>query len=140
MSARLLVAPLGLALLASAACASSGRYGTPPYAGAAVGVAAAGAAANRLAGGCFAECIAGTHCNRATGLCVSREATHPASPAPGTAGGEAHAMPTLMSSSYPPGHEYEIPPIGADDAGCAPPSSEMRDAGAMACEMDGGAL
>jgi hypothetical protein len=140
MSARLLVASLGMTLLASAAaCASSGAYGAPGYAAAAVGVAAAGAAASRLAGGCFAECINGTHCNRATGLCVTREPAHPASS--GTASDEGHAPPlVVMSSSYPPGHEYEIPSVSADDAGCVPSSTETGDAGAISCEMEGGTL
>ena len=141
MPARLLAALLGLTLLAcAAACASSGKYGKPAYAGAAVGAGAVGAVASRVAGGCFAECIAGTHCNRATGLCVSRDPTaHPSSPAPLTASG-VQAPLHVRSSSYAPGHEYEIPPSDADDAGCAPTSSEVGDAGAIACEMEGGTL
>jgi hypothetical protein len=41
------------------------------------------------------------------------------------------------SVSYPPGHEYEVPPLSSElDAGCAP----AADAGAVACEMDGGTI
>jgi hypothetical protein len=145
MFARLLVASLGLTVLgAVAACESSGRYGTPAYAGAAVGVAAAGAAASRLTGGCFAECLAGTHCNRATGLCESRAEVVPVPRLPGApvVETEPSRRPALIvrSSSYPPGHEYEVPATSAADAGCAPTSSELGDAGALACEMDGGTL
>jgi hypothetical protein len=142
MSTHPLVASLGLTLLTcAAACGSmgrsSGRYGTPGYAGAAVGVAAAGAAASRLAGGCYAICLAGTHCNHASGLCDPGEAkARPRSPV--HEAGERRAQGEVMSSSYPDGHEYEIPAAGAGDAGCAPTASEMGDGGSIACEMEGG--
>src|SRR5580704_16636291 len=116
MYARLPFAPLfaslGFTLLAcGAAGQTSGRYGGPGYAAAAVGAGAVGAVASRAAGGCYAQCIAGTHCNRATGLCVSHAEPHPAS---GSQASEAtvtegHAPLTVRSTSYPPGHEYEIP-------------------------------
>jgi hypothetical protein len=140
MPPRLLVASLGLTLAASvAACASSGRYGTPAYTGAAVGLGAVGAVASRAAGGCYAQCIAGTRCDRATGLCVPGEPTHaPASPVHSS--GEGHAPLSVMSSSYAAGHEYEVPPSGAVDAGCAPTSTAIADADALTCEMEGGAL
>jgi hypothetical protein len=140
MSARLLVASFGLTLLACGpAGQTSGRYGGPGYAAAAVGVGAVGAVASRAAGGCYAQCIAGTHCNRATGLCVSHAEPHPGPAPPETLTHEGHAPLTVRSTSYEPGHEYEIPPVIGDDAGCAPASDEMRDGG-VACEMEGGTL
>lgn len=139
MSSRLLIASFGLTLLAcGAAGRTSGRYGGPGYAAAAVGVGAIGAAASRAAGGCLAECIAGTHCNRATGLCVSHEAPHLV-PSPQGTSGEGHAPLVVMSTSYPPGHEYEIPSVSSGDAGCAPSSSEGGEGG-LTCETDGGTL
>ena len=140
MVSRLL--PAALALSALTACGSSGRYGTPGYAAAAVGVAAAGAAVNRAAGGCLAECVAGTHCNRATGLCEGGEgAPLPASPAPTSAAPARRRPLATMQTSYPPGHEFEVPPLSSDvDAGCAPPDALHGDAGGVACEMDGGTI
>jgi len=139
MSARLLVlaAPL---LLAALACQSSGRYASPGYAAAAVGVAAAGAAANRVAGGCLAECLAGTHCNRATGLCEHIE-QHPisAAAAPASTTPGKHPPLATMKTSYPAGHEFEVPPLSDEDAGCAPPTASHGDAG-IACEMDAGTI
>jgi hypothetical protein len=44
----------------------------------------------------------------------------------------------VSNASYPPGHEYEVPPLGDADAGCETFATEARDGGAIACEMDGG--
>ncbi len=132
--ARLLAASLGLSALAAvAACQSSGRYGSPAYAGAAVGVAAAGAVANRAMGGCLALCVAGTHCNKATGLCEPGEARRAPS-APASAPGEGRRQ-LDANASYEPGHEYEVPPLTSADAGCAPTAKDHGDGG-LACEMD----
>jgi hypothetical protein len=132
------------ALAALASCQSSGRYGTPAYAGAAVGAGAVGAVASRVVGGCYAECLPGTHCNPASGLCERREPPLPASPVAPAAPASSGKRPllTVRSSSYPAGHEYEVPPASEADAGCAPGavSSELGDGGAIACELDGGGL
>ena len=140
MSVRLLVASLGFTVLA-AACQSSGRYGTPAYAGAAVGVAAAGAVVNRAAGGCWAECLPGSHCNHATGLCERGEAPPTSATPIATTEHAGRGAPVVHTgASYPPGHEYEIPPMSTVDAGCSPASSGDGDAGVIACEMDGSTL
>ena len=124
-----------LALAALTACGSSGRYGTPGYAAAAVGVGAVGAAASRAAGGCYATCTQGTHCNAATGLCESGvEPILPAAPPAGTASPVKRRQHATMSSAYPAGHEFEVPALG--DAGCDPTSLHGGDGG-VACEMDG---
>ena len=138
MLARLLVATLGLTVLTcAAACASSGAYAGGRYAAAAVGMGAAGAVASRAAGGCLAQCIAGTHCNRASGLCVHGEGTPPPrAPAHETASEDPRAPRAVMSSSYPDGHEYELPSADGADAGCTP--TPHSGGGAVACEMDGG--
>ena len=150
MLARVLAASLCVTSVAAlAACQSSARYGTPAYAGAVAGAAVAGAAANRALGGCWAECLPGSHCNTATGLCVRGEAsTIPVAPLSGTAPGapepEKHPPLVVRSTSYPAGHEYELPPAASmADAGCAPgaTSSELGDGGGpLVCEMDGGTL
>jgi hypothetical protein len=117
------------------ACQSSGRYGTPAYAGVATGAAVAGAAAVRAMGGCWAECIAGTHCNRASGLCVPDGRT----PAVSSAAAPARSgrpPPMVSSVSYPPGHEYVVPAsMSVADAGCEPGHGE-GDGGSLACELD----
>jgi hypothetical protein len=131
-----------IALGALTACGSSGRYGSPGYAAAAVGAGAVGAAVSRAAGGCYATCAPGTHCNAATGLCVS--GTEPLLPAsPGSPSGPSspvkrRPVPT-MSTAYPAGHEFEVPPIGDADAGCAPAAVHGEDGG-VACEMDAGTI
>jgi hypothetical protein len=140
MASRLLAASLCITLAAAlAACQSSGRYGTPPYAAAAVGAGAVGAAVSRAAGGCLALCTSGTRCNRVTGLCEPEPASSPASPVPATARAGRPAPVVTTNVSYPPGHEYEVPPLSSDlDAGCAP--AAHGDAGPVACEMDGGTI
>lgn len=119
---------------AAAACQSAGRYGTPANAAIATGVAVAGAAAVRATGGCWADCVAGTHCNHASGLC-EREPT----PTIGNAARPTHAArppPQVSSVSYPPGHEYDVPAASSvADAGCEP-GHGTGDAGSLACEMD----
>jgi hypothetical protein len=137
MSARLLAALLGLSALAAAsACQSSGRYGAPKYAAASLGAGLAGAAISRATGGCLAMCLPGSHCNRATGLCERNG--HPSA---GTAGGGTSSRrhggseTPAAGASYEPGHEYEVPPLPAGDAGCAP-SAEAHEDGGVACEMD----
>ncbi|MFT3773863.1 MAG: hypothetical protein QM820_51495 [Minicystis sp.] len=137
MSLRLAALAFPLTIVAAlAACQSSGRYASPGYVGTVTGAAVAGAAVNRAAGGCWAQCIAGTVCNKATGLCEGPEVKP--SPAPGavkqaTASGKRPAMAT---ASYPPGHEYSVPPADGADAGCDPTSS---DNGSLSCEMDASA-
>jgi hypothetical protein len=134
-----LAAGLPSTLLLVAACQSSGRYGTPATAAAAVGVGAIGAGLSRAAGGCLAVCFAGTRCNRATGLCepepVAASAAMPSKKKKGHGSSVA-----VGEASYAPGHEYEVPPLGGADAGCDPVASEAGDGGAVACEMDGGAI
>jgi len=115
---------------AVASCHSSGPYGTPAHAAIGTGIAVAGAAANRAAGGCWAQCLPGTVCNRANGLCERAEAHPRASATPAVGAASRHAP--VANASYPPGHEYEVP---AADAGCDPPTS-AADAGALSCEMD----
>jgi hypothetical protein len=131
---------LGLGVLTlAAACQSSGRYGTPAMAAAAVGVGAVGAGLNRAAGGCLAECVAGTRCNHATGLCEPREPAATSAATSSKNKKKRHGSATTVSeASYLPGHEYEVPPLA--DAGCDPVASELGDAGAVACEMDAGAI
>lgn len=144
---------VGLLLItaAVAACHSSAPYGSPGYAGAAVGVAAAGAIGSRALGGCLAECIGGTHCNAATGLCQSETAPSvgglgvlgalqaaAASGSASPAGSAIRPPPRVRNVSYPPGHEYEVPAssvssMSAADAGCDPAHG---DGGSLACEMD----
>jgi hypothetical protein len=132
MSIRLLAASLGASVLAAAsACQSSGRYGAPKYAAAAVGVGVAGAAISRAAGGCLAMCLPGTHCNRATGLC--ERGGHPRVATPGKHHGGSETP--AAGASYEPGHEYEVPPLPTDDAGCAPDAEAPGDGG-VACEVD----
>lgn len=121
------------AVAAVAACQSSGPYGTPANAAIGTGIAVAGAAANRAAGGCWANCLPGTVCNKANGLCERAEA-HPsaaATPAVGAAGRPA----PVANASYPPGHTYDVPPIA--DAGCNPATNSADPA--LSCEMDGAA-
>jgi hypothetical protein len=116
------------------ACQSSGRYATPVYAGTATAVAVAGAAAVRASGGCWAECIAGTHCNHASGLC-EREPT-PVISAAAKPPATGRPPPMVSSVSYPPGHEYVVPAsMSAPDAGCEP-GHVPGDAGSLACEAD----
>lgn len=122
-----------LALLLTAAsavvaCQSSGPYTTPATVAANVGLGLAGAAASRAAGGCFAQCLPGTVCNKTTGLC-ERPEFRPTAKSP------THVA-LSATASYPPGHESDIPASGAPDAGCDP-----ADAGehGLSCEMDGGA-
>jgi hypothetical protein len=148
-------AALALSLLVPAfvaACQSSGRYGTPPYAAAAAGVGVAGAVASRAAGGCWAQCLPGTVCNPGNGLCERVEArptpaaivSQPA-PAPASAASAAPAVKhapagprraPVVSASYPPGHTYEVPPAPVADAGC---ESAVTDPSALSCEMDASA-
>jgi hypothetical protein len=48
----------------------------------------------------------------------------------------------MTGAPYPPGHEYEVPPVSMPpvvDAGCAPAAHSGDDGGAVFCEMDGGA-
>jgi hypothetical protein len=129
-------------LLLAAACQSSGRYGTPATAAAAVGVGAIGAGLSRAAGGCLAVCFAGTRCNRRTGLCEPEPAgASVAVPSKKRKKGHDGSAAVSSEASYAPGHEYEVPPLGgADGGGCDPVSSELGDGGAVACEMDGGAI
>lgn len=136
MVPRLAVGALLLTVASAiAACQSSARYGTPANAAVALGFAVAGAAAVRATGGCWADCLPGTHCNHASGLC-ERETT----PTVGTAPRPPFAgrpPPRVSSVSYPPGHEYEVAPasMSVADAGCEPAHGEGR-AGSLACEMD----
>ena len=60
------LAPLLAALLAS--CRSSAPY-TLPSAAINTALAAGVSAAQRSAGGCYAQCVGGTVCNPATGFC-----------------------------------------------------------------------
>jgi len=133
MSARLLASSLALtALAALASCRSSGRYGTPGYAVANAGVGVVGAVASRASGRCYAQCIAGTHCNPANGLCEPGEAS------PVAVQAKARGGRVLVSTgaSYEPGHEYEVPALAGEDAGCGPEASVHGDGGSLACEMD----
>ena len=68
MSAR---SHLGLALaLALVGCRSSAKY-TVPSAAINTAIAAGAAAAQRSAGGCYAQCVGGTVCNPHNGFCES---------------------------------------------------------------------
>jgi hypothetical protein len=154
MSPRLAALALPLLLTAFlAACQSSGRYGTPPYAAAAAGVGVAGAVASRAAGGCWAQCLPGTVCNPANGLCERVEArptpaaivSAPAAPEAAPAGSAVPAVKhapagprraPVVSASYPPGHTYEVPPAPVADAGC---ESAVTDPNALSCESDASA-
>jgi hypothetical protein len=126
-------------LVLLAACGSSAPYASPGRVAGAAGVAAAGAAASRATGACLAMCTNGTHCNAVTGLCEGPDSLFVQSPPPPPRKRKrrAHAAESSSSeASYEPGHEYEVPPLGAD-AGCDPVAG--GDAGAIACQMDGGA-
>jgi hypothetical protein len=142
MSARAFLAAAGVTFaIAIAACQSSGPYGTPAQAALATGIAVAGAAASRAAGGCVAECIAGSVCNTKTGLC-ERPEPHPAPvAAPAVASGGRPAPVVSTRAPYPPGHEYSVPPASnpACDPAAASSSREAPDAGPIACEMDASA-
>jgi hypothetical protein len=135
MVPRLAAGALLLTIVAAiAACQSSARYGTPASTAIATGAAVAGAAAVRAAGGCWAECVAGTHCNHASGLCV-REPT-PAISATTKHPTGSRPPPQVSSVSYAPGHEYEVPAsMSVADAGCELGHGE-RDGGPLVCEMD----
>jgi len=62
---------LGLALaLALVGCRSSANY-TVPSAAINTAIAAGAAAAQRSAGGCYAQCVGGTICNPRNGFCES---------------------------------------------------------------------
>jgi hypothetical protein len=134
MLPRLAAASLALtALAAVSACESSGRYGSPAHAAAAVGAGVAGAAVSRAAGGCLAQCLAGTTCNPATGLCdrVAHVAPAPVSP-------KASGHPPLVATaSYEPGHVYEVPAVSTEGVACDPATE--GDGGAVWCEMDASA-
>lgn len=126
--AKILGTSLALTLAAAVvACQSSGRYSTPQNVAIGTGIGLAGAAVSRATGGCYANCLPGTYCNRKNGLC---ERTH--TPAAGKAASGGPAL--VANASYPPGHESEIPPLA--DAGCDPAST---DGGALSCEMDASA-
>jgi hypothetical protein len=140
-------AALAVVAAAVTACQSSAPYGSPGYAAAAAGVGVAGAAVSRAMGGCVAICAGNTHCNKTTGLCERDEAPHPVAtqPAVATAAPPGSAAPAAArasapaanrpapraTASYPPGHEYEVPPASAPDAGCEPAAS---DSSALTCE------
>jgi len=135
MRIRFLVASLGLAVLAAAACKSSSPYGSPANVAVGTGLAVAAAAANRaVTHECWAACRPGTVCDRATGLCV--EPGHRSgSGAHNAAAGSGTQSLQLTSEPYAAGHEYEVPPAGGADAGCAPSGGA---AAPMVCEPDGG--
>jgi len=119
---------------AVAACRSYGPYGSATNAAIGTGIAVAGAAAVRAAGGCWADCLPGTHCNHASGLC-EREPTPAISSAARPAVG-GRPPPMVSSVSYPPGHEYVVPAsMSVADAGCEP-GHEAGDGGSLACEAD----
>ena len=92
-------------------------------------------------GGCLAQCIAGTHCNTATGLCESQHTTGPVPSPPKRKRKHKDGDAAVASSEelYEAGHEYEVPAT-AGDAGCEPTHVEAGDGGAIACEMDGGTI
>ena len=68
--------PTGLLLVALAAalpaCGSSAPY-TIPAAAINTAIAAGASAAQRSAGGCYAQCVGGTVCNSRTGFCEAAE-------------------------------------------------------------------
>jgi hypothetical protein len=140
MRIRFLVASLGLATLAAAACKSSSPYSSPANVAVGTGLAVAAAAANRaVTHECWAACRPGTVCDRATGLCVEPGHRSGSTSHNAAAGSGAQSL-QLTSEPYPAGHEYEVPPasgVSMADAGCAPGAG---DAGAapLFCEPDAG--
>ncbi|APR83962.1 Hypothetical protein A7982_09311 [Minicystis rosea] len=137
MSRRLAAFAFPLTIIAAlAACQSSAPYGTTGHAAVATGLAVAAGAANRAAGQCWAQCLQGTVCNPANGMCVpEHRRPSPAPTAPNAAPAVAPSghHPLTATASYPPGHEYSVPPTDGADAGCNPSSS---DQGGISCEMD----
>jgi hypothetical protein len=136
MSLRLAtLAFVATAAAAIAACQSSGRYGTPTHAAVGTGIAVAGAAANRAAGGCWAQCLPGTVCNPANGLCERTEPrpTTALTATPATGAPRAGHPAPVANASYPPGHTYDVPPLA--DAGCDPAASSS-DPNGLSCGMD----
>jgi len=63
-------AALSVLLAVLAGCSSSARY-TVPSAAINTALAAGAAAAQRSAGGCYAQCVGGTVCNPRNGFCES---------------------------------------------------------------------
>ena len=134
MSLRLAALAFAATIAAAvAACHSSAPYGKASYAGITTGIHVAGAAANRAAGGCWAECLPGTRCNPQNGLCerVDARPSVTATPAVGAPGRPA----PVANASYPPGYSYDVPPAPAADAGCNPGASSS-DPNALSCETD----
>ncbi|HQR30841.1 MAG TPA: hypothetical protein PLL32_10555 [Anaeromyxobacteraceae bacterium] len=112
---------LGLLLLLAAGCKSSAPY-TIPAAAINSAIAVGASAAQRSAGGCYAQCVAGTVCNPRTGFCEQPTAVclgQPSDPPscltrPGASMGAAAELP---GSSGQPGS-----PIGVSPAtGSVPP-------------------
>jgi hypothetical protein len=93
------------ALAASAsACNSPALHSKVTNAAIGTGLAVAAAGINRAATHeCWAACRPGTVCDRRSGLCV--EASSPV-PAPDA----GRPLPAPEGASYPPDHEYEVPP------------------------------
>jgi hypothetical protein len=140
MALRILVASLGVTVLAAAgACQSSSAYGTPANAAIGTGLAVAAAAVNRAATHeCWAACRPGTVCDKTTGLCV--EPGHRSGPSSAAASAATGAQPlTLTAEPYAAGHEYEVPSASMADASCVPPqNSSSSNSGGVSCETDGG--
>jgi hypothetical protein len=136
MSLRLAACSFVATLAAAiAACQSSAPYGTPAHAALATGIAAVGAATSRATGGCFADCLPGTRCNPQTGLCERTEGRPTTALTPAHAVAPAGRPAPVANASYPPGHEYDVPPASAADAGCDP-AANSSDPNALTCGMD----
>jgi hypothetical protein len=127
ISARTLRCLAALALAASAtACKSSAPY-TIPSAAINTALAAGVSAAQRSAGGCYAQCVGGTVCNPRTGFCES--------PAVVCIGSEADSLAclnrpgtTMTTGTQVPGASPALPvPVGISPAtGTVPPPPGSR--------------
>ena len=121
--------PLALAasLLLATGCQSSAPY-TMPSAAINTALAAGVAAAQRSAGGCYAQCVGGTVCNTRTGfcespgaVCIGSEAESPACVGHGNAAALGTARP---GADVSPSTQL---PVGISPAtGTAPPPPGTR--------------
>jgi predicted small lipoprotein YifL len=114
------------AVLALTGCRSSAPY-TLPSAAVNTAIAAGASAAQKSAGGCYAQCVGGTICNPRTGFCESQGAV--------CVGAEAEspaclnrAGPTMGTSAPGPAGSSAAPlPIGVSPAtGSVPPPPGAR--------------
>jgi hypothetical protein len=118
---------LACGVLALAGCRSSAPY-TLPSAAINTALAAGASAAQRSAGGCYAQCVGGTFCNPRTGFCESPGAVCVGSEAETVACANRRAGSTLGASTPGPDGSTGAPfPLGISPAtGSVPPPPGSR--------------